>query len=132
DPWSAYGQSKTANVLLAVELTSRWADDGITSNALMPGGIHTNLQRHVSAEEIARIRAQAGSTAAWKTVEQGAATTVLLAASPLLRGVGGRYFEDCNEAGPNEPGTRRGVADYAVDPEAAARLWQVSVDLLAS
>lgn len=53
------------------------------------------------------------------------------AASPLLDGVGGRYFEDCNEAGPNQPGTRRGVAAYGLDPEAAARLWQVSVDTLA-
>ena len=57
---------------------------------------------------------------------------MLLAASPLLDGVGGRYFEDCNEAGPNQPGSRRGVAAYALDPAAAARLWQVSVDTLAS
>jgi len=57
---------------------------------------------------------------------------VLLAASPLLDGVGGRYFEDCNEAEPNRPGSRRGVAAYALDPEAAARLWQVSLDMLGS
>ena len=72
-----------------------------------------------------------GSTVvAWKTPEQGAATSVLVATSPLLDGVGGRYFEDCNEAEPNQPGTRRGVAAYALDPEAAARLWQVSVETL--
>jgi hypothetical protein len=64
-------------------------------------------------------------------VEQGAATSVLLAASPLLEGVSGRYFEDCNEAEPNQPGIRRGVAAYALDPEKAARLWQVSMDMLA-
>ena len=133
DPWAAYGQSKTANVLFAVEAMKRWAGDGITVNALMPGAIATNLQRYVSDEELARMRAQMGGGGpAWKTPEQGAATSVLLAASPLLDGVGGRYFEDCNEAGPNQPGTRRGVAAYALDPEAAALLWQVSVDTLAS
>jgi hypothetical protein len=67
----------------------------------------------------------------WKTVEQGAATSVLLATSPLLDGVGGRYFEDCNEAEPHQAGIRRGVAAYALDPEKAARLWQVSIDMVA-
>ena len=56
---------------------------------------------------------------------------MLVATSPLLDGVGGRYFEDCNEAGLIQPGTRRGVAAYALDPEAAARLWQVSAETLA-
>ncbi|MDX6333791.1 MAG: hypothetical protein QOG05_1131 [Streptosporangiaceae bacterium] len=133
EPWAAYGQSKTANVLFAVEATRRWAGDGITVNALMPGGIRTNLQRYVSDEELARLRSQTGGSAApsWKTPEQGAATSVLVATSPLLDGIGGRYFEDCNEAGLNEPGTRRGVAAYALDPDSAALLWQVSVDTLA-
>jgi NAD(P)-dependent dehydrogenase (short-subunit alcohol dehydrogenase family) len=127
DPWSAYAQSKTANVLLAVEGSSRWADDGIAVNALMPGAIRTGLQRYVSDEELNRMRAATGSSApAWKTPQQGAAASALLAVSPLLDGVGGRYFEDCNEALPNEPDTRRGVAAHALDPEAAARLWQVS------
>jgi NAD(P)-dependent dehydrogenase (short-subunit alcohol dehydrogenase family) len=134
EPWSAYGQSKTANVLFGVEGTRRWADDGITVNALMPGAIRTNLQRHVTEEQLARLRAESGgdTTPSWKTPEQGAATSVLVATSPLLDGVGGRYFEDCNEAEINQPGTRRGVASYALDPEAAERLWQVSVDTLAS
>jgi NAD(P)-dependent dehydrogenase (short-subunit alcohol dehydrogenase family) len=133
EPWAAYGQSKTANVLFAVEATRRWAADGITVNALMPGGIQTNLQRYVTDEELDRLRRQSGGSAApnWKTPEQGAATSVLVATSPLLDGIGGRYFEDCNEAGLNEPGTRRGVAAYALDPENAALLWQVSVDTLA-
>jgi NAD(P)-dependent dehydrogenase (short-subunit alcohol dehydrogenase family) len=130
EPWSAYGQSKTANVLFAVEATRRWAGDGIEVNALMPGGIRTNLQRYVSAAELARLRAATGGETAWKTTEQGAATSVLLAASPLVAGIGGRYFEDGNEAEPNEPGTRRGVAAYALDPEAAQRLWDVSVRTL--
>jgi NAD(P)-dependent dehydrogenase (short-subunit alcohol dehydrogenase family) len=134
DPWDAYGQSKTANVLFAVEATRRWASDGITVNALMPGAIRTNLQRYVTDEDIERIRAQMGNAeeSRWKTPEQGAATSVLVATSPLLEGVGGRYFEDCNEAGPHQPGTRSGVARYALDPEAATRLWQVSLDALLS
>jgi hypothetical protein len=57
---------------------------------------------------------------------------VLLATSPLLEGIGGRYFEDCNEAGPSQPGTGHGVATYALDPNAAARLWEVSLQTLAS
>ena len=122
-----------ANVLFGVEATKRWAGDGITVNALMPGAIHTNLQRYITEEELARMRGRLGGTdPIWKTPEQGAATSVLVATSPLLDGVGGRYFEDCNEAEPHQPGTRRGVADYALDPEAAALLWQVSVDALSS
>lgn len=133
EPWSAYGQSKTANVLFGVEATKRWESDGITVNALMPGGIRTNLQRHISQEDLDRAVAAAGGAGGitWKTPEQGAATSVLVATSPLLEGVGGRYFEDCNEAGPHQPGTRTGVAAYALDPEAAARLWQVSIETLA-
>jgi len=131
EPWLAYGQSKTANVLFAVEGSRRWAGEGITVNALHPGGIRTNLQRYVSDEELARLRAASGPAApAWKTPEQGAATSVLVATSPLVQGVGGRYFEDCNEALPNEPGSRTGYAPYARDPEAAARLWDVSVEAL--
>ncbi len=133
EPWAAYGQSKTANVLFAVEATRRWAGDGITVNALMPGGIRTGLQRYVTDAELDRLRAQAGSELPqWKTPEQGAATSVLVVTSPLLDGVGGRYFEDCNEAEPNQPGSRRGVAAYALDPDAAALLWQVSLDMQAA
>ncbi len=127
DPWLAYAQSKTANVLLAVEGSKRWADDGVIINSLMPGAIRTGLQRYISEEELNQARAAAGSGApAWKTPQQGAATSVLLAVSPLIDGISGKYFEDCNEALPNEPGTRRGVAAHALDPEAAGRLWQVS------
>jgi NAD(P)-dependent dehydrogenase (short-subunit alcohol dehydrogenase family) len=133
-PWTAYGQSKTANVLFAVEAAERWASDGIFVNALMPGGIRTGLQRYISEDELDRLRAAAGvSDFSWKTPEQGAATSVLAAASPLLDGIGGRYFEDCNEAVPADeaPDGRHGVAAYALDPENAARLWQVSVETLA-
>jgi NAD(P)-dependent dehydrogenase (short-subunit alcohol dehydrogenase family) len=134
DRWKAYSQSKTANILFAVEASKRWAPDGITVNALTPGRIRTNLMRFIGDEHnpAAPAAFEGTSTAIrWKTIEQGAATSVLLAASPLVAGVSGRYFEDCEEALPAEPGVRRGVASYAVDPEAAARLWQVSVDTLA-
>ena len=128
DPMLAYGQSKTANVLFAVEITRRWSGEGITSNALMPGAIMTNLARHMTAETLEGLRSL---PLVWKTPEQGAATTVVLAASPLLAGIGGRYFEDCNEA---EVATDsfNGVAAYALDPQSAERLWEVSVEMLAT
>jgi NAD(P)-dependent dehydrogenase (short-subunit alcohol dehydrogenase family) len=133
DPWVAYGQSKTANILFAVEATNRWAADGITANALNPGRIPgTGLMRHLTDAPAAPAPGVANSTGvSVKTVEQGAATSVLLAASPVLDGIGGRYFEDCNEAEPLVPGIRRGVAPYALDPVAARRLWDVSLGLLA-
>jgi NAD(P)-dependent dehydrogenase (short-subunit alcohol dehydrogenase family) len=126
----AYGQSKTANVLFSVGVTARWAGDGITSNALMPGGIATNLQRHMDPGYIDRARE---SGFRLKTPEQGAATSVLLATSPELEGVGGRYYEDCAEAQVVE---RRGaigtggVAPYALDADNADRLWELSERLL--
>jgi NAD(P)-dependent dehydrogenase (short-subunit alcohol dehydrogenase family) len=134
DPFGAYGQSKTANVLFAVEATRRWAPDGIVANALMPGGIATPLQRHLpdgyAAQALDAFRA-AGTD--FKSVQQGAATSVLLAASPLLEGIGGRYFEDCNEAVRVErrgkPG-QGGVAPYALDPANAERLWELSLKLV--
>jgi NAD(P)-dependent dehydrogenase (short-subunit alcohol dehydrogenase family) len=133
EPWSAYAQSKTANVLFAVELSTRWCGEGILANAVMPGRISTNLQRHVDPEELDRLRAASDIPADeyYKTPEQGAATSVLLAASPLLEGIGGRYYEDCQEAEVTGPGAKHGVAPHALDPEAAARLWEVSLDTLA-
>ncbi|MFF0265963.1 SDR family NAD(P)-dependent oxidoreductase [Kribbella sp. NPDC004536] len=125
EPWAAYGQSKTANILFAVEGAKRWAADGIVVNALMPGGIRTALQRHVSAD----VQRQ-WDEYRWKTTEQGAATSVLLAASPLVQGVTGKYFEDNNEALPNVVGENTGVAAYALDPESALRLWDLSEQLV--
>ncbi|MDN3355798.1 SDR family NAD(P)-dependent oxidoreductase [Actinomadura sp. DC4] len=134
DKWAAYGQSKTANVLFAVEAARRWAPDAIAVNALNPGRItSTNLGRHIGDVQAAPASFDPGSTdVSWKDTSQGAATSVLLAASPLVEGVTGRYFEDCAEAEPYRPGVRRGVAEHALDPEKAARLWEVSVELLAS
>jgi NAD(P)-dependent dehydrogenase (short-subunit alcohol dehydrogenase family) len=135
EPWDAYAQSKTANVLFAVEATRRWEGDGITTNALQPGTVRSNLQRYITDDDLERTRVHIeddNGSFRWKTPEQGAATAVLLATSPLLEGIGGRYFEDCNEALPNQPGTGHGVAAYALDPNAAARLWEVSLQTLTS
>jgi NAD(P)-dependent dehydrogenase (short-subunit alcohol dehydrogenase family) len=125
DPWSAYGQSKTANVLFAVEASRRWAPDGITANAVMPGSIRTNLQRHVPG-----IEDNLPADYPWKTIPQGASTSVLLAASPLVQGIGGRYFEDNAEAVITENPVGPGVRPFAVDPEAALRLWELSIQML--
>ncbi len=125
DPLLAYGQSKTANVLFAVGASARWAADGITANALMPGAIPTNLQRHLGGMKTPPERR--------KTPERGAATSVLLAVSPLLAGIGGRYFVDCSEALPVMERTTdmSGIAPYALDPANADRLWGISLQLLA-
>ncbi|AGL15697.1 SDR family NAD(P)-dependent oxidoreductase [Actinoplanes sp. N902-109] len=128
DPWAAYSQSKTANILFAVEAAKRWAPDHIAVNALNPGRIAaTNLSRHLVAPP-ASFDPAGRTGVSVKDVGQGAATSVLLAASPLVEGVTGRYFEDCQEAEPYTPGIRRGVAGYALDPVKAARLWQLSLD----
>lgn len=125
DPYVAYGQSKTASALLAVGVTARWAEDGITSNAVMPGAIATNLQRHTGGLRTPPERR--------KSPQQGAATSVFAATSPLLQGVGGRYLEDVQEArvvhrrGPDHTG----VAPYALDRANAERLWDASRRLLA-
>jgi NAD(P)-dependent dehydrogenase (short-subunit alcohol dehydrogenase family) len=134
DPWLAYGQSKTANILFAVEATRRWSGDGITANAVHPGAIAaTNLSRYMDPQLLADLVAS-GSTR-YKTIEQGAATSVLVATSPQLEGIGGRYFEDCNEGVVVDPTGAEfggsGVAAYALDPENARRLWDVSLELLA-
>ncbi len=129
DPWLAYAQSKTANILFAVEAAKRWAPDGIAVNALNPGRIwETGLGRHIVTPPPSFD--PSGTTGVTeKNIAQGAATSVLLAASPLVAGVTGRYFEDCQEAEPFTPGVRRGVADYALDPDNARRLWELSTEL---
>jgi len=134
DPGVAYGQSKTAQVLFAVEADRQWKNDGIRANALMPGGIWTNLQRHWDPGTLAGMKEQmaAQENSIMKTPEQGAATSVLLAASPLLDGIGGRYFDDCNEAPIVDEiiDGLHGVRSYALDPQRAQQLWQTSTDLV--
>jgi NAD(P)-dependent dehydrogenase (short-subunit alcohol dehydrogenase family) len=132
DAWAAYAQSKTANILFAVEAAKRWANDGIAVNALNPGRIaSTNLGRHMETPP-ATFDPKGSTGVSVKNIEQGAATSVLLAASPLVDGVSGRYFEDCEEAVPFVPGVRRGVAKWALDPVLAERLWTVSLEKIAA
>lgn len=132
--WAAYGQSKTANVLFAVELDKRGKDEGIRAFSLHPGQVLTNLARHLSDEDIAGFNALdengkpiVAPDKGMKSPQQGAATSVWAATSPLLDGMGGLYLEDCNIA-PVHSGEagRKGVAPYAIDPENAARLWDLS------
>ena len=125
NPLLAYAQSKTACILLSVGIRDRWASDGIVSNALNPGAIATNLQRHTGGlrtpEEFR------------KTPEQGAATSVLLAASPLVEGLSGRYFDDCQQAplvAQRPVGRLEGVAAYALDTANADRLWDMAVRMV--
>lgn len=132
--WSAYGQSKTANVLFSVELDRRGADQGIRAFSLHPGQVLTNLARHLSEEEIASFDALdhngkpiIAPEKGMKTPEQGAATSVWAATSPLLEGKGGLYLEDCNVAQVHDGEVgRKGVALYAIDPTLAAELWTAS------
>ncbi|HTR42839.1 MAG TPA: SDR family NAD(P)-dependent oxidoreductase [Pseudomonadales bacterium] len=126
EPRLAYAQSKTANILFAVGAMAHWHGDGITANALNPGAIPTNLQRHVGGKLLTPTQLQ-------KTREQGSATSVLLAASPLVEGISGRYFADCNEAATvarRQPDFT-GVAPYALDPVNAERLWNESLKMIA-
>jgi NAD(P)-dependent dehydrogenase (short-subunit alcohol dehydrogenase family) len=129
DPLGAYGQSKTAEILFAVGATQRWAKDRIFANALNPGAIATELQRHVGGTLTTPADQQ-------KTVQQGASTSIFAAVSPLLEGVGGRYFNDNTEATvvderPADPEVLVAtVARYALDPDAADRLWTSSEQFL--
>lgn len=136
--WKAYGQSKTANALMALHLDTLHAKDGLTANAVHPGGIHTGLSRFISREEMEAmgwVKPDAGPgylPPGFKTVEEGAATTVWAATAPELQGHGGLYLEDCNEAVPSPEGERRfGYVPHIRDRDAAERLWSVSEALLA-
>ncbi|MEU1393502.1 MULTISPECIES: SDR family NAD(P)-dependent oxidoreductase [unclassified Nonomuraea] len=134
DHWTAYGQSKTANALFAVHLDALGAADGLRAFAVHPGSILTPLQRRIPHEEqVAQGWITPGGRRAdgFKTPEQGAATAVWAATSPLLDGHGGAYCQDCDLA---EPATGDdmligGVKPWALDPDAAARLWRLSADL---
>ena len=134
DPWAAYGQSKSADILLAVAAGVRWADDGILANALNPGYIHTGLQRHVDDDTMRVMGAmdEAGDLLEpdyFKTPEQGASTTALLAGSPHVRSLTGRYFEDNQPANVVVDGDH-GVAPHAVDPATAHRLWEIAEEVI--
>jgi NAD(P)-dependent dehydrogenase (short-subunit alcohol dehydrogenase family) len=125
DALLSYGQAKTACILFAVGATERWLKDGITVNALNPGAILTNLQKHVGG----KLRS---APEFHKTPQQGAATSILLATSPLLDNIGGRYFENCNEVETvtKRPDNYEGVAMYALDKHNADRLWEESMKMI--
>ncbi|MEE1878035.1 SDR family NAD(P)-dependent oxidoreductase [Altererythrobacter litoralis] len=133
EKWQSYGQSKTANVLFTVALDKRLKGKGIDVFAVHPGGIMTNLGRHLTEEDRAALQArvtQADQSFSWKTVEQGAATSCWAATAPELAGHGGVYCEDCQVAAVDDASSTGGVRSYAVDPDKAERLWTLSEELV--
>ncbi len=133
EPFLGYGQSKTANALFAVGLTRRHANDGITSNAVMPGGIMTGLQKHMPHEEkvaLGWIDESGTPNPRFKNTAQGAATSIW-AAVARETAAGGQYLEDCAVAQPwTAAKPFAGVMPYALDLERAQRLWAVSDELV--
>ncbi|MDE0930789.1 MAG: SDR family NAD(P)-dependent oxidoreductase [Halioglobus sp.] len=132
DKWQAYGESKTANVLFSVGLNLRVSERGVRAFAVHPGMIMTNLARHLEAADITALtdRSSSSEPLVFKTLEQGAATTLWAATTPDLAFEGGQYLEDCHIASPAESGGSSGVESYAVDPAMAAKLWLLSEDLV--
>jgi len=136
--WVAYGQSKSANALFAVSLDAAGEPHGIRAFSVHPGGVVTDLTRHMSAEELRAYgvldehgRPIIDPASNKKTPEQGAATSVWCATSPQLDGRGGVYCEDCDIAVP-VPGDStelHGVRPWAIDPEFARELWNLSEKL---
>lgn len=131
DPWIAYGHSKTANVLFSVGLEARYAVLGIHAYAVHPGGIQTNLGRHMTPEMMEALMARVTSRDTgfqWKTISQGAATSCWAATAEELEGKGGVYCEDCHVAGVDDESATGGVRSYAVNTSYADRLWATSED----
>ncbi len=136
DKWKAYGQAKTANSLFAVQLDRLGRGSGVRAFAVHPGGIMTELQRHLPKEEMMAagwIDAGGKADPRFKSPAQGAATATWAATSPQLAGMGGVYCEDCDIAEPTDPGSPMarfaGVDPHAVDPVDAAKLWTLSAAL---
>jgi NAD(P)-dependent dehydrogenase (short-subunit alcohol dehydrogenase family) len=138
EPFIAYGRSKTANVLFAVEFDRRHKARGVRATAVHPGGIRTELSRHLAPEAlnklIAEINASQPKGAApftYKSIPQGAATSVWAGVVADAEAVGGRYCEDCHVAEVvSTPGLRGGVRPYALDPQHAQALWQTSEEMV--
>jgi NAD(P)-dependent dehydrogenase (short-subunit alcohol dehydrogenase family) len=134
DPWLAYGRAKTANVLCAVGLDQRYQDQGVRAFAVHPGGIQTELGRHLTADTLQMFTdrlAAAPTETVWKSVPQGAATSVYAATSRDLDGQGGVYLEDCHVSDlTDDPDARVGVRAYALDPARADALWALSERLV--
>jgi NAD(P)-dependent dehydrogenase (short-subunit alcohol dehydrogenase family) len=138
-PWAAYGRSKTANILYAVALDSRLRGRGVRATSLHPGGIQTELGRHLTPELMEQMRARlslsTGNNQApgfrFKTVPQGAATTVWAGFVASADAVGGRYCEDCHVCEVNDDTTSRaGVRSYAINPARANDLWRKSEEMV--
>jgi NAD(P)-dependent dehydrogenase (short-subunit alcohol dehydrogenase family) len=122
EPWAAYGRAKTANALFAVELDRRLRDRDVRAAAVHPGGIDTELFRHLDPVMLERIAALRDRHP--KTVAEGAATTVWAGVVADADAVGGHYCEDCGVAAVNDdPRGPAGVRSYAVDPDRAGALW---------
>jgi NAD(P)-dependent dehydrogenase (short-subunit alcohol dehydrogenase family) len=139
DPWAAYGRSKTANILFTVEFDRRHKGNGIRATAVHPGGIQTELSRHIGEEGImqlverinARTRAAGEPDFKFKTIPQGAATSVWAGIVAAADDVGGRYCEDCHVAAIEPDATKRaGVKPYALNPETAKALWAKSEEIV--
>ncbi len=136
--FGAYGRSKTANVLFAVEFDRRHKARGVRAAAVHPGGIQTELGRHMTPELIQQMMTSinqarpAGAPAfEFKTIPQGAATTVWAGFVADANAVGGRYCEDCHVAELNrDPNVREGVRPYAIDGERAKALWTKSEEMV--
>jgi len=137
DEFAAYGESKTANILFAIEASRRWAGDGITANAVLPGTILTGLQRYhgeALKQAMGFIGPDGSPHPLVKTPEQGAATAVWAATAPELAGRGGMVLEDCAPSMPHT-GDHHPWSGYdaaVLDDEAAGTLWQASLEMLAA
>jgi NAD(P)-dependent dehydrogenase (short-subunit alcohol dehydrogenase family) len=132
--WKAYGQAKSANAMFALGLHLKYADQGITANAVHPGGIMTGLQKFLPLEEMRALgwfKADDTPIDIFKTPPQGAATSTWAATAPELKGKGGLYLEDCRQALPADPTNRAsGYSPHIADPELALKLWDVSEKML--
>ncbi len=133
-PFGAYGRSKTANILFAVEFDRRHRDRGVRATALHPGGIQTELSRHMSEGELQALIDQinaSGQTFRFKSIPQGAATSVWAGFVAGADEVGGHYCEDCHVAEiTTGEGLREGVRAYAIDPDNAKALWAKSEEMV--
>ncbi|MEP1420292.1 MAG: SDR family NAD(P)-dependent oxidoreductase, partial [Erythrobacter sp.] len=132
-PWESYGCSKSANALFTKGLEDRFADNGIHAYAVHPGGIQTNLGRHLTEEDtkflmerMKKNAGESGSPVVLKSIPQGAATQVWAATASELDGLGGVYCEDCHVAQVDDVSTSGGVRSYALDKGNADRLWAIS------
>ena len=131
--WPAYGAAKSANALFALHLDHLGEKHGVRAFSVHPGGIATPLQRHLTMEEqkaMGWYDDEGNVHEAFKSTEEGAATTVWAATSPLLEEHGGVYCEDCDIAAPfSEDNPRGGVHPHVLDADLAAALWSKSEEL---